>query len=333
MAPSSKAQYLGYHLSFDCDAGFDVPMAAFERQHHRSRHRSSAKPGTHGGEKLARHHARPRLLARCHSWPGGEDDEQDWPLSEECCEEQCARPPQPPVDVVAATTPPPDFLLQGESGDVDHDVRCRPMSGWAAFAGRFISEARACHDHGGSSTASSGPRQNITGALHVEAADDRVIDAETAKVAARVLPALLEDVGGDLSLGRLKLLLESAVSLAALRSDPISAVAVPLVKRDSVGGGWEEGDVPVEELVCTARDLRGKGWTKSHKGSRNAKKREQVSFRSAQRLAQFYDAIGYFSADEEQLGRSWALHDKARSKQHGGNAMSRRTASDHRGRA
>lgn len=45
MAPSAKTQYLGYHMVYDCEEGFDVPMSAFERQHHRERHRPAAKPG------------------------------------------------------------------------------------------------------------------------------------------------------------------------------------------------------------------------------------------------------------------------------------------------
>eukprot|EP00440_Ansanella_granifera_P076765 gb/GFBE01083299.1/.p1 GENE.gb/GFBE01083299.1/~~gb/GFBE01083299.1/.p1 ORF type:complete len:174 (+),score=24.26 gb/GFBE01083299.1/:1-522(+) len=56
--------YLGYHVSHDFQAGFDVPEAVFELRHRRPRHRAGNKPSDHGGQVVSRHRAKPRLLPR-----------------------------------------------------------------------------------------------------------------------------------------------------------------------------------------------------------------------------------------------------------------------------
>jgi len=228
---------------------------------------------------------------------------------------------------------------------------------WAAFSGWLVAEAAeagGAHPQqwprcgGGSASATptaqakatSAARGGISGARHVEAADDRLVDAGTAKMAARLLPTLLKtaglEEGGDkISVGRMKVLLESAVSLAALRGAPhqrpAGSVAAKIAPPECQERSGQRDVADEEELesFSASRDLRGRGWMKLHKIGRGTKKMEQVSFKSAQRLAQFCEDIGYFSADEQQLGKSWALHDKARSRQHGGDVRFKRAASGH----
>jgi len=354
MAPSAKTQYLGYHMVYDCEEGFDVPMSAFERQHHRERHRPAARPSAHGGERLSRHHARPRLLARCHSWPAGGEEE---PAYGE--EDEKRAPPLPSRYIVreAAAEEAPVPPLVDCPNKVPAAARDAAAT-WAAFTGRLVAEAPKVggaqpqqwpRRGGGSPVASATPkgeaaakatsaaRGGITGAQHVEAADDRMVDAGTAKMAARLLPTLLKSASlegeGRISVGRMKVLLESAVSLASLRVTPKKRVTASATAELAPAKGElparDTADEEELEAFSASRDLRGKGWMKLHKIGRGAKKMEQVSFKSAQRLAQFDEAIGYFSADEQQLGKSWALYDKARSRQHGGNVRFKRAASGH----
>eukprot|EP00933_Yihiella_yeosuensis_P037049 TRINITY_DN30892_c0_g1_i1.p1 TRINITY_DN30892_c0_g1~~TRINITY_DN30892_c0_g1_i1.p1 ORF type:complete len:137 (+),score=26.10 TRINITY_DN30892_c0_g1_i1:64-474(+) len=55
--------FQGYHRNYDFQSGFDVPELAFQKRHHRTRHRAD-KPGCHGGKVLARRpgRARPHVL-------------------------------------------------------------------------------------------------------------------------------------------------------------------------------------------------------------------------------------------------------------------------------
>mmetsp|Transcript_48617 Transcript_48617/g.141666 ORF Transcript_48617/g.141666 Transcript_48617/m.141666 type:complete len:370 (+) Transcript_48617:130-1239(+) len=367
MAPS-KAQYPGYHMSFDCEAGYDVPLEAFEKHHHRVRHRPGTKPAYHGAERVARQHLRPKILARCHSWPRAEEEEESTASGEE--DRHTCMPPTPLSEVFRAVAGPSHARPEGGGPQVRLPPSGRPRSpfcDWAAFASRLVEQAVAPEapaavqawpraaasrsttesvqgslEDSGIAEASKGPlaaKARPRGGPLAGSGDDEVLlDAGVARLAVRLLPTLLLEEGpglsnGLVSVGRLKALLETAVELTLQREKSkrrVSACAFlpPGLKGSDFVGNDDDADDDMC-VVFRGRDMRAKGWQKGHKACHGTKASQQAAYSATRRLEQRRQASGVVSADEHQLGRSWALFNKARSKQHGGNQRLKRAASDH----
>lgn len=365
---AEKTKYLGYHLVFECEEGYDVPVTASEKRHHRMRHRSEAKPTFHGAHLTERRHGKAHLLARHHSWPQLSED-----LDEGVCTLSCERPapvepqdneehvdddlgPLKTDDVVSADWPPLrlggmiSFKVENSASSMyvepsdttsQSSLSMEPPQYSAieaaeaspkvsTFAGRLLAAA-------GRGTGRPEKWSNLKklpklpppplpppmseGEVLLKEVGGRSVTSDVAIAASRCLQKLVKDYidkSGDISFGQMVGMLKYAVELGDQK------LQKPKGERPA-----EEIEVPPEVIFDQAPvnldlnfDLRGKGWMRSHKASCSVKAHQKVGSSQKQRLAQKHNAA---APDSFQLGQSWQVNDKRRSKQHGGHLLFRRS--------
>mmetsp|Transcript_93502 Transcript_93502/g.235530 ORF Transcript_93502/g.235530 Transcript_93502/m.235530 type:complete len:362 (-) Transcript_93502:229-1314(-) len=346
---SGKSSYLSYHLNFDVEEGYDVPEVAFQKRHHRTRQRPDGKPGLHGAHLLVRRQAKPRLLARSHSLPGQDEfadffsEEEGAPRGTDAQSGAMEQPDWPSLHPVAGSVRASDSL--GDSGL--EAWAATKKKGWQSF-GPFLAATAPPPDNMAQkwppakkmAPIPSDTPQKLEGQKSLEQKEqeehqdvdevavgkyniddkDAILDPEIAEAASRLLPKLVEahlqQPGRKISLGLMKLMLEDAVALGCLGTEHDEKPAEDA--EDSVSAEGLVESLPVLDAHQDARDLRGKGWLKGHKASMGLRAAERFAEKAVRRSSQSQQSKGVTITKQGELGHSWTLHDKDRSKQHGG---------------
>lgn len=309
-------------MFYECQEGFDVPLAVLEKRHHRTRARPDSNPHMHGAHFTCRRHAKPHVLARRHTWASPWDEELVSTSCEEGSEEGSEKMETGKLHPKASSEPSlahPEAITSwvlpfGYRTAVPEEDKTPEVT----FAERLLANLD------GGDGAHVWPKVKQVRLLTPPPKPptlsvERLVSRAAAEAAAGRLPQLVEEhlaeFEDEISFAQMVGLLKHAVDYETdLEHSKENKMAL-----ETTGTGASAGPINIDGHC----DLRGRGWTRQHKASHNFKIQQRMEEKQEEVWQKCHLYYGLPAAMFEP-GSSWRFYNKRRSKQHGGQLRGRR---------